>query len=465
MKEILDNFRGVNEKEPERKFVELKTLINELRNAQGKIETTIIESLNTEKPELGLLEDGKDPIQEKSIGQEAEQYFREISQSGLYEPEKEYISDSEQSIGKKNYLEDLLKEEGLKEFTQEMEPSYSILKKGTDRFHIFTQVVKQQYSHNLIREIVISPIDKPGEYPVSFLQFFNQKNKITININELLPKDVFLLSDELDKRADIKRRVYGSEDHSFNITQYKETQSGETTGFCYVPQYEYYEDGKEIVAGKVIRYSDLTKPGGFLSLLHEVGHSWEHEYFEDYGIGPLEDWLSQVHDRVSKYLRAERDNEVRYKHSLKLALDDLGVSFSNDENKDLERVEFLLKDLKISSKKEEFNKNEQSIITLQEELVDTKLYSERLSELMEGYVRQERVAWAHAIRVLRFLRDQGIDLEPTFKKEKDFTNFIYPCLQSYNKTVEDIEGITFPSKVKKFVRVDKEEKDNSENSY
>jgi len=62
--------------------------------------------------------------------------------------------------------------------------------------------------------------------------------------------------------------------------------------------------------------------------------------------------------------------------------------------------------------------------------------SEKLNQLVADYERQERDAWAHAIKVLKFLRKKGIDLEPQLKTLSDFKEIIYRCLDSYQKLLE-----------------------------
>lgn len=64
--------------------------------------------------------------------------------------------------------------------------------------------------------------------------------------------------------------------------------------------------------------------------------------------------------------------------------------------------------------------------------------SDRLNQMLEGYEKGERDAWAHAIRVIRFLRKQGVDLEPQLETLDDFKDIIGSCLETYQRSVEDM---------------------------
>ncbi len=68
--------------------------------------------------------------------------------------------------------------------------------------------------------------------------------------------------------------------------------------------------------------------------------------------------------------------------------------------------------------------------------------SEKLNELIADYEKEERDAWAHAVRALRFLRKRGIDLEPQLKTLSDFKEVIDPALGSYQRYMENrIESV------------------------
>jgi hypothetical protein len=62
--------------------------------------------------------------------------------------------------------------------------------------------------------------------------------------------------------------------------------------------------------------------------------------------------------------------------------------------------------------------------------------SNKLKPLVEDYVREERDAWAHAIRVLRFFRRQGLDLEPELKTLDDIRDVVHYALGTYQKSIE-----------------------------
>ncbi|MEQ1678406.1 MAG: hypothetical protein ABL876_17050, partial [Chitinophagaceae bacterium] len=61
--------------------------------------------------------------------------------------------------------------------------------------------------------------------------------------------------------------------------------------------------------------------------------------------------------------------------------------------------------------------------------------SKKLSKFLDEYVADERDAWAHALKTLRFLKRQGLNVEPELESLDDFKNIIYPCLASYRDVV------------------------------
>ncbi len=68
-----------------------------------------------------------------------------------------------------------------------------------------------------------------------------------------------------------------------------------------------------------------------------------------------------------------------------------------------------------------------------------------LNSVAKDVSQEERVAWAYALRKIRELAKQGIDLEPGF----DYEEFIKESLCSYCATLEDAKGEELPIKIRR----------------
>jgi hypothetical protein len=67
--------------------------------------------------------------------------------------------------------------------------------------------------------------------------------------------------------------------------------------------------------------------------------------------------------------------------------------------------------------------------------------SKRLKGEIDSFISEERDAWAHSLRMLRFLRSRGLDVEPGLKTLEDIKKYIDPCLDSYQHSLEKMVSI------------------------
>lgn len=123
---------------------------------------------------------------------------------------------------------------------------------------------------------------------------------------------------------------------------------------------------------KIIIYGDLSKSGNVLSLFHEIGHTHPDPKLE-LDLGNARDRLNRAYYRAKGYRPTKQD--VLYR----------------------------------PSREGEFR-------PVKRELANRFLHLE---------AKEERNAWAYAIRALRKFKREGLDLEPEMKKLDDFERFIY----------------------------------------
>ena len=201
--------------------------------------------------------------------------------------------------------------------------------------------------------------------------------------------------------------------------------------------------------GGKVGYGDLTKKGGMLSLLHEVTHAWQDAYGLGGGRKNFEKFYAAVDLNLSlmtwaqEQMEAEREKrgvdfyQNLYVPNLLKHLKEVGAEVDPDQVSKPEMAGE--QDIKVTSERED---------TLGRTFL---IQSDKLVPLVDDFAREERDAWAHAIRALRFLRREGIDLEPELKNAKDFKEVIDPMLNSYQRWLD--KKIEFPetTKVRKFL--------------
>lgn len=211
---------------------------------------------------------------------------------------------------------------------------------------------------------------------------------------------------------------------------------------------EFFENaGREIVA-----YGNITEKGGMLSLLHEIAHAWQANYSEDALKGKptykklLRESYQLMEDLELATVKPPADEVKEEIIEIINKLATIGTTPYIVDNQD-----------SISTKKPV---HEKSVINLQgafnttsideidsldvsqpiKESLKVKRYytikNSKLEKAREEYIGEERDAWAHALRMMRFLRQKGLDIEPELRKLADVKEYIDPCLGSYQKGLE-----------------------------
>ncbi len=184
------------------------------------------------------------------------------------------------------------------------------------------------------------------------------------------------------------RRVY------FANAQYNNFQDAEDL-FVIWPLEHFDPETNEIIKkGDIVIYSDLERPGAILSLLHEVGHIW-------------------VNREVKKEISV-----------LRIAVNALWTQAKNEGRKIANDSEVLYSPpLGEVDKEEKYPVSKQLLVHL---------------EKLEA--RNERDAWAFALKKFRELRKLGFNIEPMFDSNDKIRQFIYgsSALGSYEQELDNL---------------------------
>lgn len=197
-----------------------------------------------------------------------------------------------------------------------------------------------------------------------------------------------------------------------------------------------------------VAYGDLLKTGGLLALLHEISHAWQAE-------------VQQKREKRKNFETAKKEVEsalIRW-----LNLDDYIESYKSEtgqvvpdevKEKGRNQAATVLADLGVDNI-EIIYENIDSISTDQHNYIILPIYlmktntvvhvSIKCPELirkLDSYINEEREAWAHAIKILRYLREKGWDLEPNIKNLKDLEEVVHDSLSTYDIHLTQFESIS-----------------------
>lgn len=308
----------------------------------------------------------------------------------------------------------------------------------------------QEGGQNLIYERISNTINRQRKtnHARSSLLIQDIKTGATLDLNALLPSDYIFQPREMDKEL------------------FQEDEGGSATGISYkqkeVADLKDYEMGKSSPEGfavrpfyRIVDYGDLRETGGVLSLLHEVAHSWQNKYYHSMkqGKAGFEVLYKTIVSFISKLDISEDDEQHEDPEKIWEILEKAGVEcldkngteapinqegVVNIPNAHFNRVK-LIEMLDLSDIVFSQSDRERVRSILDESKSRIRFYpikSAALQKMMDTFVAEERDAWAHAIRTLRFLRRKGLNVEPELRELADFKRVIDPCLSSYQNSID-----------------------------
>jgi hypothetical protein len=292
------------------------------------------------------------------------------------------------------------------------------------KFELFSNVVVQDGGVNTMKEVVNNYLYDTRNSGAANVTIENAETGLRVDLGQLLPHKFDMMPSPLiqfeevyDKDAPVGERRK-SKQVPVSLQKYLGTK-GSDGRFAANPEHEF------------AFYGDLTKKGGVLSYLHEVAHTWQF-----------------VHNSV----RANRRWEKMFRNVSALIrhLDIVKEERPEDFQMVFDQVTRILEQegIEISPDYENTEKEVRGAHTMIAEVykeiggkysVEQKPFlvkSDRVRQLALDYVSEERDAWAHAIRVLRFYRKQGIDLEPQLKTREDIEKHVHDKLGTYQVYIE-----------------------------
>lgn len=427
-----------------------------IREFFGSFKKRIIDSLDEIVTEDDLvLEQFERQIEKsKSISEAAGEYFRSLIPKSATPPEQEYEHEERPSapfMRDAKFLAELRKEREKRSLASFRKMRKRVFEErdqeGSGEYHREpiehgyyerkTYTSAQEGGQNIIKEEVLNTVNEDIEanMPVSFVSVRNRETGATLDCSQLLPKEKYLGPEELMETDE----SYSSEANKFDVKPILKS----------LASYEGTEgsDGEFYMNPEVgVAYGDLTKPGGMVSLMHEIAHAWQVAYYKPYGRPNFEslitriraslDLLREVEDKVAGgEMSSDIAKAARIVVQEKLA--DEGVEFDPDA--------YYTEDDKPAPE------GARKVRTLSGS-GSYVVASEAIEKDLQGYIQQERDAWAHAIRAVRFLRKHGIDIEPQLKTLDDFREHVDKLLDTYQQSLDkNIE--TMSSRSERFLRL------------
>jgi len=360
-----------------------------------------------------------------SLGKQGSFLMDQLSKKAIYQPDIDHAY-------KLNKGEKLKRLDRIKEFKEKnIYPLYVLerldqlgrIKKLTkkdklregkfknEKIQLKTIKTRQEGSNNYIIEKLDNRIY--GNYSVlhSDLFFVNSKTGEELDMNMLLPDNSHFLifgkhffEDKDDENVESKKMnlkdYAGTKNSNVSFAAYN-TKAGNSDRVC-------------------VKYGDLSKKGGMLSLLHEIAHAWHTKHRSKYGRGEFDDMIFKLRLFLETRISSDRlkdDMDQALENFFEVKTDD--IKYTSREDIDLSDGEVLVK-----------LENGQNAI----------IRSEKVIDIVKCYEKEERDAWAHAIKLLRFYRKKGIDLEPQLDTKEDTRDYIEKRLKTYEDAVSsDIE--------------------------
>lgn len=471
-----EGFPNITEASERIKTEEAKGLKEQLREKLLDVLDPVLRKFFDTKEigkDFGELSEARDEA--KQLSAETGEFFRSLIPDGLRKPEIEGVP----NVGSTNWITMLEHTEAFKLLNEEVrkltrkeyrDQKKEILKDslhGRERIGVRGQVKETESTLGDVEQTVVSAHEQAGNQNLIYERVSNRLNQqrktnhaeaslviqdiqsgVTLDLNALLPSDYKFVPRAMDKelfQPDAESPITGISYKQEEIADLKDYEMGKSApeGFAVRPFY------------KNVDYGDLRETGGVLSLLHEVAHSWQNKYYHtmEQGRAGFEGLYKTVVHFISK-LDLPKDNE-QYEEPEKIwdKLEKAGIECSDKNGLETPTNEEgvinipnthyglvkLIEMIDLSDERISEQQREQAQALLAESKSRIRFYpikSSALQKVMDTYVSEERDAWAHAIRTLRFLRRKGLNVEPELKELEDFKKVIDPCLASYQDSLE-----------------------------
>ena len=366
------------------------------------------------------------------------EYYQSLVPNSLHPGDREYVHEERQSTELYN-LSDMLKQakvdqsEDFEQFFNEKEDGAVkeniIMHEGAPlKVEVKSSVWKQDGGENVFSEVVVNSHKDGLNRANASLTIRNLKTKKVLDFTQLLPSGVRLAPSFLEQSEEDISESGELISHEYPVDL--ETYHGPSTPHPDTPinipiksdvmQYD--------PINKKILYGNVLMKGGSISLLHEISHAWQ----EAHGLQNAGYHYKTYVDLVTKQL-------------LLLTAFDRALKNKNMTPEMYEKVTTELKNILHDQNITVIEKGSKDNVVGKQsqkegELIPYTFTSPLLLEYLKDFERQERDAWAHALRVMNHLRKQGFDIEPELRTVADVRAIIDPCLRSYQKNAEWTES-------------------------
>lgn len=364
----------------------------------------------------------KDMNETKALSEDAGQFFQELIPNSLRKPNQEYQEDKKlNGIAYVEWLRseftgeiarDNIQDSFHSEVREEAEEGKEQIKQRCYNRY------KREDGFSVAEEAINNILTDEMNMALSYLAATDLKTGQRLDLSQLLPSGCYFSPASMVKRHErLNRDGDRPRIEIIPIPQDLKAYTGVETS-----ENHFYS------RGNMVAYGDLTEKGGILSLLHEISHAWQGKYYEQLQIHSFEEFYSGTVSALS-LIKEFKENVAKGN----------GSSEDNDFAIDFLKDDLLKKGVQIDE--DNFVYQGQEVKNGEILVADPMgnkyiIKSERAAEVANGYGQDERDAWAHALKTLRYLRRRGIDLEPGMKTLSDFQEYIGPCLESHQKHIE-----------------------------
>ncbi|OHA79864.1 MAG: hypothetical protein A2747_03560 [Candidatus Yonathbacteria bacterium RIFCSPHIGHO2_01_FULL_44_41] len=380
----------------------------------------------------------------KDFSNEAGDFFKELIPQGIKPPERlgqgrdDFTTNALVQKEKNEFAPTLLKRKILREnlesffekslFRKEKQPYETSLNEsennGVNKQEI-SRAMKQYGDKNILYEHIENQIFNSNTYRFTRASLIIQDTRsgMALDLDALLPSDFHFEP--------------GVED--FDLKNY---------GGASMSTGKFFESPSKRMVG----YGNITEKGKMLSLFHEIAHSWQDNYSSDSYKGKftykklLTESYSLMQALEFASLKPHSSEIAEEISEIVEKLSDIGTELYIVDNQSSLSVTEPTQEAGVINLQHAFNSASIDQISnlevpqeVKESLKVKKYYlikNSKLEKAREEYIAEERDAWAHALRMMRFLRQKGLDIEPVLEKLSDIKEHIDPCLGSYQATLE-----------------------------
>jgi len=358
------------------------------------------------------------------------EYFKNMIPNSLNKPKKKYEHDDgfpsilkiEKFIQEK--IKDFQKDANFKDINKDFRSEVYEEKLDDEIIQkLYNRFVRDD-KRIIMEEFVENYFYGDGNNAYSTLIVNDYHSGMKIDLGQMLPNGYCFTPSEMLKKEQKFEQSESNMKIKFspmNLNKYTGAKNS-------TDDFEVIKDASETGNFKKVRYGDVSKRGGLLSLLHEIGHTWQTVYdgtsnkknFCEFWDEISTD-MHYLRDRLEKF----KDNiitEDEYKLSIKHVEGEtakLGVRFDSNnfiyKNQNLDNGKIIIS----------YSPDDRYIVECDD-----------FGKIKKGFEKEEREAWAHALLMLRFLRKIGIDLEPEMKNFSDIKDYIEKNLSTYQAYAE-----------------------------